>query len=277
MSDTFSGAIAYVDSRTSGASSWLKPTGGINPAVINASQDCASVGSNACVFSATAQIPFTQKDNEQQKIRWNANWDPIDRLSVQGFYEIGNTQYHGPTTTSGLNWARGNNFTLDATYAISEKWKASAFYTNGGQKMFMGHSSDYDGTIWDRSQTLGAGFQGAPTDRMRVGGDLSYLHDVLKYLATPDVNATGVTLSTIAAGQLPDVKYELFRFRLYGEYAIDKASSVRLDYMYNRTFFNEWTYTYAGVPFLYSDNTTLSAKQTQSVNIFGAKYIYRFQ
>ena len=62
------------------------------------------------------------------------------------------------------------------------------------------------------------------------------------------------------------MKYELLRLKLYGEYAIDKAQSVRLDYVYHHSFFNEWTYSNAGVPFLYSDNTTLSAKQLQSVN-----------
>jgi hypothetical protein len=71
--------------------------------------------------------------------------------------------------------------------------------------------------------------------------------------------------------------YELFRLKLWGDYTFDKASSVRLDYMYNRTYFNEWTYGYAGVPFLYTDNTTLSAKQTQNVNVFMARYVYKFQ
>lgn len=282
ISDTLTGALSLNTSRTSGASSWLKPTGGIDPSVFNASQDCASatVGGvpNACVFSPTAQISYTQKNNETQKIRLNANWEPMDRLSVQGFYEIGNVQYHGPTTTSGLNWTRQNNFSLDASYAISQNWKVSAYYTNAGNKMFMGHSSDYDGTVWDRSQTFGAGLQGTPTDRLRIGGDLIWLHDLLRYDITPDVNASATTRAQIGGGtSLPDVKYELFRLKLWGDYAFDKASSIRLDYVYNRTFFNEWTYGYAGVPFLYTDNTTLSAKQTQSVNLFMARYVYKFQ
>ena len=117
-----------------------------------------------------------------------------------------------------------------------------------------------------------------PTDRLRLGGDLIWLHDLLRYDITPDVAASATTIAQIGNGtSLPDVKYELFRFKLWGDYSFDKASSVRLDYVYNRTYFNEWTYGYAGVPFLYTDNTTLNAKQTQSVNLFMAKYIYKFQ
>jgi len=293
MSDLFSGAVSILESRTSGASSWLRPFSGNNTGVLNVSQDCAIPptgqpgnslstlpvpAAGYCAYGLTTMTPFTMKDNQAQKIRWNANWEPFDRLSVQAFYDINHVDYEAPTTTTGLVWTRGNNFTLDATYTISENWKASAYYTNGGNKMFMGHSTDYDGTVWDRSQTFGAGFQGTPTTKLTLGGDLTYLHDLLKYGMTPDVQASGTTLAALAqSNTLPDVKYELLRINLYGAYMIDKASSVRLDYTYNRTFFNEWTYGYAGVPFLYSDNTTLGAKQTQSVNVFSARYIYKFQ
>jgi hypothetical protein len=34
---------------------------------------------------------------------------------------------------------------------------------------------------------------------------------------------------------------------------------------------------YNGIPFLFSDNTTVDFKQTQTVNFVGATYIYKFQ
>ena len=277
ISETLTGSVSLVDSRADGASSWLKPRSLPLTGVFEASENCASSGTNACVYSPTGQFAYTQKNNETRKYRLNANWEPMDRLSVQGFYEYGKVEYHGPTTTSGLNWTRMDNFTLDATYAISDAWKVSAYYTNGSNKLFMGHSSDYDGLVNDRTQVFGAGIQGTPVDRFKFGADLLWLNDKLTYGVTPDVAATGTTLTAIAAGQLPNVKYELLRLQLFGEYMIDKASSLRFDYIYNHSFFNEWTYGYAGVPFLYSDNTTLNAKQTQNVNIFGARYVYKFQ
>jgi hypothetical protein len=41
--------------------------------------------------------------------------------------------------------------------------------------------------------------------------------------------------------------------------------------------FKEWTWAYNGTPFTYSDNTTLSMQQTQSVNFLGASYMYKFR
>jgi MtrB/PioB family decaheme-associated outer membrane protein len=278
MSETFTGSLAFVDERRTGESSWLKPTSAPLTGVFAASGDCASVGANACVFSATAQIPYTMKDMQRQKVRATGNWSPMDRLSLQAFVETGRDDYRGPTTTSGLFHSQMYNATFDASYELSENWKVNGYLTRGQQQLQMGHSADYDGRVKDTSSTFGLGFTGTPFARFRVGGDLISLHDTLAYVITPDVQISAANRTLLGqTGGLPDVKYKLFRVKLYGEYAVNKASTVRLDYIYNRTFFNEWTYGNNGVPFLYSDNTTLSAKQLQSVNFIGASYIHKFQ
>jgi len=46
---------------------------------------------------------------------------------------------------------------------------------------------------------------------------------------------------------LPDVTYRLLRLKLFGEYAVQKNSYVRADFIYERTSFNEWTYNFNGV------------------------------
>jgi hypothetical protein len=58
---------------------------------------------------------------------------------------------------------------------------------------------------------------------------------------------------------------------------VDKTSSIRVDLIHNRTKFNEWTYQYNGVPFAFSDNTTLSAREDQNATFVGISYIYRWQ
>jgi len=47
--------------------------------------------------------------------------------------------------------------------------------------------------------------------------------------------------------------------------------------IHNRTSFNEWTYSLNGTSYLYSDNTTINAKEKQSVTFVGASYVYQFQ
>jgi len=278
MSETFTGSVAFVDERRDGASSWLKPNALPLTGVFNASENCASVGANACVFSATAQIPYTQKDMQRQKVRMTGNWEPMERLSLQAFVDTGHDDLRGPTTTSGLFKTTMYNVTLDATYALSENWKVSAYLTNSRQSQFMGHAADYDGTVRDTSTTFGAGFSGKPVERLRIGGDLLSLHDVLSYQMSPDAQISAANLALLnTTGGLPDVKFNQLRLKLYGAYEVDKSSTLRLDYVYNRTFFNEWTYNFNGTPFLYSDNTTLGAKPLQSVSFIGASYIYKFK
>jgi hypothetical protein len=40
-------------------------------------------------------------------------------------------------------------------------------------------------------------------------------------------------------------------------------------FIHERTSFNEWTYNFNGVPFYYSDFTTINAQQKQSVSFLG--------
>jgi hypothetical protein len=105
-----------------------------------------------------------------------------------------------------------------------------------------------------------------------------WIEDKLEYLQTADPLASPANVALLAStGGLPDVTYKLLRLKLYGEYALQKNSAIRLDLIYNYSFFNEWTYNFNGTPYLYSDNTTLSAQEKQTVAFIGASYIYKFK
>ena len=104
------------------------------------------------------------------------------------------------------------------------------------------------------------------------------MRDVLDYGLRGQ--SAGAITAFAASGYdgLPNVRYTLLRLNLYGDYTINKASSVRLDFIHHRTYFDEWTWEGRnGFPFLYSDNTTLSAKTKQTVNYIGAKYVHKFR
>ena len=104
------------------------------------------------------------------------------------------------------------------------------------------------------------------------------ISDTLRYITNPDAAASAANVTFyFTRGNLPDVHYNMLRLQLYADYTVNKASSVRMDYIYNRTFFDEWTYGYGQYPFLFADNTTVSAKQLQSVNFIRASYVYKFQ
>ncbi len=271
MSEIFTGSVAFVSARRKGDSPWLRPA---NFSAAGAPTGVTEV-SDAQIFSRTAIFPFIYMDREREKVRLTGNWMPVEKLSLQVFADRGIDRYHAPTE-HGLRSFQMGNLALDATYALSDAWKLSAYASRGKQTTDAGHSTGYDALLKDTATSFGLGVKGRPMGRLQVGGDLMWVNDVLKYEQTADPAGTqGAVLA--ATGGLPDVTYKLTRLNLYGEYALQKNSYVRLDYIHHRTFFNEWTYNFNGVPYLYSDNTTLDAKERQTVNFVGVSYIHKFQ
>lgn len=278
MSETLSGAVSYSSARRTGDSPWLKPASLPLTGVFEADPNCGSAGANACIYSRTGIFPFIFEDRKRDKWKFSADWAPTDRLSLQVFVEDGKDTFSGPSE-KGLQDTGYSLFSLDAAYTLTDAWKMSAYLSQGVQTTNVAHSTGYDAGLKDTSSSFGVNVVGKPSSVFQVGGDLAYINDVLKYGQTTDSLATATSVLFLAQqGGLPDVTYRLLRLKLFSQYALDKHSSVRLDLVHQRSFFNEWTYTGAnGVPFAYSDNTTLNANQNQNVTFVGARYIYSFQ
>lgn len=113
---------------------------------------------------------------------------------------------------------------------------------------------------------------------MEVGGNLSYNDDKSVYAQTLDTFAGAYNTAVLAAGGgLPNVTYRQTALKLFGKYALDKRSAVRVDLVHQRAKMNDWTWGYNGVPFTYSDGTTLTQQQSQSVSFIGITYVYQLQ
>ena len=287
MSETLNGAISYQSADRKGDSPWLKPYAiGNNPpqpntGVFEASADCtsATVGGiqNACIYNRTGIFPFLFMDRNRDKVKLMANWSPSDRLSLTFFVEDGKDKYSAPTE-HGLRDTGMRMYSVDAAYALSDAWKLNGYLSRGEQTTNAGHSTGYDAALKDTADSFGLSLNGKLSARFRLGADLMYLDDVLMYKQSYDPLSSvnnQVFLNTV--GGLPDVTYRVTRLKIFGEYALDRTSYVRVDLVHQNSKFNEWTYNYNGTPFFYSDNTTLNAKQDQSVTFVGASYVYRFR
>ena len=281
MSETFSGSAAYISERRQGASPWLRVFSGFRDAY-PASENCAAAGAtpataNGCIYGVGNEYAFTQENMQRDKLRLLGNWAPMDRLSVQGVFELGSDKFRGPGL-SGLESTSMYNASLDADYQLTDHWKVRAFVTANKRTYQMERTGDFSLGMHDVSTTLGLGFSGAPAGDLKVGGDLIWMRDVLDYGLMGQSAAARAAFAASGYNGLPDVTFKMLRVNLYGEYAVNKASSLRLDYVYHRTFFDEWTWEGRnGFPFLFSDNTTIGAKTTQTVNYIGARYVHRFQ
>ena len=269
MSETLNGAVSYTSSKREGDSPWLKPNALPATGVTEVT--------DAQIFSRTAIFPFIFMDRKRDKVRLMTNWSPNDRLSVQFFADYGVDRYSAPTE-HGLRDTSMRLYSVDVAYALTQVWKLTGYASRGDQTVHAGHSTGYDAALRDINDSVGLGLIGRVSQRAQGGVDLTWLSDTLKYDQQQDPFASPANAAFLAAsGGLPDVTYRLVRLRFFGEYGLQKNAFVRLNFIHQRNFFNEWTYNFNGTPFLYADNTTLNAQQNQVVNFVGVSYVYKFQ
>ncbi len=280
MAENLTGFVSYIKSERDG-SSWLKPFGG-PPGVIPADPDCtsATVGGvpNACIFGRTAIFPYTMTDRKRDKIRFLADWAPIDRMSVQFAIDYGHDRYNSPNEDKGLNKTDLRLYSVDASYVLNDAWRLKAYYSYGEQTLQVAHSSGYIMNLKDKNQTSGVGIVGQVMPRLRISADVTYINDKNVYDQTLDALASASNVAFFAqSGGLPDVTYKDLRITFDARYALQKNQDLGLIVVYDRARINEWTWGYNGVPFLYSDNTTVTLNPNQNATFVGVTYTYRFR
>jgi len=273
VSETVTGAISYGQSRREG-SDWYN---------LCTSAACTAQGlvygnlyPDAQIWQRTAIFPYMFADRTRQKVKATAEWAATERLGVQFIVENSSDHYGSPTT-KGLRDGRMLLYSVDASYALSDAWKLTAYASRGDQVMRVDHSTGYMEDLSDVNDAIGIGLVGKPSGRYEFGGNLSYINDKNSYGTMADFAATAANQAQVAAFDLPSVVYRETRLNLYGKYALDKHSDIRLDFVYADYYFSEWAWGASGVPFTYQDNTTVGIDPKQHVAYIGARYIYRMQ
>lgn len=265
VSETLTGAVGFFHSKRDG-SDWLRP---------------AAVGvsdvADTQAFNRTGIFPYSMTNRNRDKVRASADWMPLERVAFT-FVAEGSRDLYGSPSTKGLLRGGSRLYSVDASYTITDNWKANAYASWGELMSEVAHGNGgYDVPIRDRNTALGVGLTGKPTGRVEVGAKASYLRDVTNYALGFDMtSATSANNIAQAAIGLPDVTYREFRLNLYSQYALQKNSDVRVDLIHVVTRLNEWTWGYNGIPFIYSDNTTVTLSPDQHFTMVAARYIYRF-
>jgi MtrB/PioB family decaheme-associated outer membrane protein len=246
LSETINAAISYVQSKRDGGS-W----------------------SNIGPYNPVGTYPMTMLDRKRDKVKVSADWTPTDKLSLQFMLEDGKDTYTGPTD-KGLRDTGMKSYGVDAALSVSENWKLTGYVNRGDQTLHVDHNIGYLAELENINTSFGIGVVGKPTSKIEIGGDLSYLNDNNRYQQSM---ATG---AAIVGGGLPDVTYRMTLLKLFGKYALEKNADIRVELEHQSVKFDEWTWGYNGTPFAYSDNTTVSMQQNQSVTFLGASYVYKF-
>jgi MtrB/PioB family decaheme-associated outer membrane protein len=257
--------------------------------------------SDNSILGISPSTPFAMSMANLERDKWklSTNWTPMENLSLQFVAESGkddNTSAVAPMAGPGKGWRSNETslYSIDVDYAIDDNWKLTSYYSHGDQHLWINHSTGYMAELTDKNDVFGFGLRGKPTSQLEVGVNLTYQNDSNEYgIKASPVTAVAASASAAnpnglyttntaanfaqAAVGLPNVTFRQTTLSLFGKYALDKASEIRVNFVHQDSMLKEWTWRNNGVPFTYADNTTVSLKQNQSVNSIGAAYVYKFQ
>jgi MtrB/PioB family decaheme-associated outer membrane protein len=267
MSESFSGAISVSRSQRTG-SNWLKDNGGLG---------VTEITDPATGFVPTAIFMPTLADRKRDKVKLFADWQPSDKLALQFSAETGIDRYDVPSAY-GLRDTGMRQLSIDASYALSYAWNFTAYVARGSQTLNQARPAGSVMAFENTTTDAGVGFAGKATSKLEVGGGVTYTDDRSVYDQTLDVNATPDNAALLAAtGGLPTVIYRQAALKMFGKYALDPRSAVRVDLVHQQSRFYDWTWSYGGVPFAYSDGTTVTQNQKQNVSYIGITYVYQLK
>ena len=255
MSESFSGAISVESSRRDG-SNWLKDNSGLGVTEV---PDPNAPGTG---FSTAIFMP-TLADRKRDKVKLHADWQPLERLSLQLVAEDGRDRFSAPSVY-GVRSAGMSQVSVDWDYAISDSWSVNGYIGHGEQELNQSRPGAtfiaYDNT----STSVGVGFSGKPAARYEIGGGLAFIDDRSRYAQTLDPTAgAGDAVLLAATGGLPDIVFRQATLRLFGKFTPDKQSTFRIDLVHQHSNWNDWAWAYNGVPFVYSDGTTVRRQPVQ--------------
>ena len=267
LTEDVSGALNVSSSRRDG-SNWLRDNSGTG---------VTAVADPATGFLPTAIFMPTLADRKRDKVKLYADWQPSNDLAFQVSAEQGRDNFTMPSTY-GVRGTDMGQFSLDWSYALDETWALNGYVARSLQTLNQARPAGYVMSYQNVGLTGNIGVTGKLFGSVQVGASLASMSDRSVFDQTLDTFAGADSAALLAAtGGLPEIMLRQTTLKMFGKYAMDKRTSVRVDLVHQQSATNDWIWGYNGVPFSYSDGTTLSQKPTQSVGYLGVTYIYVWQ
>lgn len=250
--------------------------------------------------------PTQFADRKRDKAKFTLDWSPAEAANLQLVYERSKDDYSARANNMGLDDGSAHLLSVDASYQITDNWKTHAWYSDGYNRMRQNerqnprlapaaaasvNNSDNIQTCsgasaattcnpWSadlklKSHAAGMGLLGKLSSRIDVGAQYQYSRDVNRYnIKIGQVSAGNPANSPVypGAGILPDTVYQLNSLHLFCKYTVSKATSVRLDYLWDDRKLDDYTWS----KYRYSDGTTVSSKPHQITHLIGVSLTQAF-
>jgi len=259
-----------------------------------------ATGTSGQGFEAPGFMAYFQASRKEQLLKAGANWQANEKLSfgLNGRYT--DDKYD---STYGVQNGQSWSLNLDTTYSYNENSSVSAYATTQNSSRDLTNLQGVAATVatatalnvpvggtWtnklkenDTTIGLGAKQGGLMGGKLELAGDLTYSLGKTGYgmqFNYPNANLGGNTCSSafyLTCGDLPDIQNEMLQLKLAGSYKVDKASKVKMGYLFQHLkssdfFYN--AYQYGSTP-----ATLLPTNQqapSYSINVVTATYVYNF-
>ncbi len=269
VSPTVTGAVSLLHSKRDG-SDWLFGFAGL--------------GGNNLI------APLNLADRDRNTARVTVNWMANDALSLNFRADTSKDDYKSLPNIYGVDLGpregKATNYSVDASYVFSDSVNGTAWYSHGKNEIEEATCNEYPtpgqctlsggqarpifaSNVRNTSDNFGLGLQGKVSSRIDVGAN------VTQAKVTDDFGLTVLVQTTPATPvvQLDSIETKVTTFGLYGKYALNRQSGVRLDWIYDQYQTDDWTWS----RWVYADGTTVMQDPNQKVNFVGVTYYYKFQ
>lgn len=259
LDDNLNGSIAYLRSDRNGSLRTNSTVAGANGATQN------------------LYNPMHISDRIRDKLRVKLDWDPLEKLSFQFAVEGARDDYGPDNNPYGLIDGKAWLYSVDANYVVNDDWKLTGWLSREDTRSRQQVASTpiNDIRLGEVSNALGLGLLGKLTSKLHFGTNIEWQRSITKHDQSGPFTATFRPLA--------DIENKVTRLKLNGTYAIRKNADIRVDFIHEHWYSDDWTWNFAGgSPYAFGtaagiDGTTVLVKPNQVSNFAAIRYIYKFQ
>jgi MtrB/PioB family decaheme-associated outer membrane protein len=245
---------------------------------------------NPAGFENQGFAAYYNGSRTEQLFKAGADWQTSDKSNVGLSGRYVDDQYNA---TLGVQKIQTWSLNLDAAYDYSHDGNVSAYLTTQWRQRDLLSSAQsipaptaandlWTNRLTDDSNTIGvkAKQKGLMSGKLELIGDLSYSLAKSGYSTqtTNCTDASGVCGTPgVNSGTLPDIKNEILKLKVTGNYHIDKVSKVAFGYRFQKQTTND--YYYGAYQTGYTDPGVLPTNQqapNYTINVLSISYGYSF-
>ena len=204
----------------------------------------------SCIRNGPLQNKFYLADRDRERSRLMIGFKPDAPISVQARVDVNRDRY--PNSPYGVTDASSWSAGADLGYVFGDDFSATLFYTFEDQRSrersrqidsanpaaASSAASDWVNQLVDKTSSIGFGMK----YKGLLGGRLELNADAIAVRGRTPISTTVVSAVQNPATALPDLTVRSANINFAARYAVDRHSTIRLNYFYRWLKSTDWAY-----------------------------------